>query len=740
MIKKRGLNLSKFRLFVVGIFLTISCSQFDDLRSPVDGLKVMINYDIFHSFLSFRFVDAASGSLIGTVDDEKVKVQITGASSAAVVDQMGNHETSYESVFGLLSLALNPKDPWKPSLQNVLSLHIEASSSKYKPVSLDLKIDSTGKYLYRVMMEKTNVDAAGLKTYTFQLNLDKDGKLKENFSYSSSGGEASLKLKAGTRFQKADGTIEKGDPVNLTFKVYTKQSAVPTAGSLLADVVLNDGTKKNAALDHYRVVDVLVRNNASEILTATVDYPLFLRYKIDPTAYQPETKKPIVPGDALRTYTYQSKSSDWQSDEALILKADSLGNYVVSETKITGMHSAAMHIDLCTLDGDLSFNLQGLFPLFPVPSLVYLYRKYDNRYISYLMVNIPESGFKQHLTYLAPVNTPIRLYVVNYTSSNSFVAAPQNFYFEPGCGNFGLYQTTATSTSVEVSGKVKIRLTENFPEKEFYVNAQIYQSSSNGLLWSKQFKITGLTNELDIKASVPADTKVYLKLTAVKTENSLESIPENISFNTTTGQNLVWDFSIAPLFSVVNFNFHFTRNAGLPPTDYLVRADFINTATQQKEESLTFQVKQAQTDYPAQLFLSKKKSYKVNLKRVDGTPEFMAYPYEFNLGASLQNAYTFASELSPVVRKKVTITIKVVCPQSEIIPTLHGYYRTVWEEDWKEADIVNGVLTIECEMNSTYLIGLIMNGKMETGTYMIAENATNFEFKLSDEDCGKMGW
>lgn len=738
--KKRSLNRSKFRLFVVGLLLTISCSQFDELRSPVDGLKVMINYDIFHSFLSFRFVDAATGTLIGTADDEKVKVQITGASSEAVVDQMGNHEASYESVFGLLSLALNPKDPWKPSPQNVLSLHIAASSSKYKPVSLDLKIDSTGKYLYRVMMEKTNADAAGFKTYLFQLNVDKDGKLKENFSYSSSGGEASLQLKAGTRFQKADGTIEKGDPVNLTFRVYTKQSAVPTAGSLLADVVPAGGIQKKAALDHYRVVDVLVKNKTSEVLTATVDYPFFLRYKIDAGAYHPETKKTIVPGDALRTYSYLSKSSAWQAGEALILKSDAQGNYVESETKITGMHSAAMHIDLCALEGDLSFKLQGQFPAFPVPSLVYLYRKYDTRYISYLSVNIPATGFTQRLSYLAPVNTPVRLYVVNQSNSNSFVAAPQNFYFEPGCGNFGLYQTTATSTSVEVTGKVKIRLTEDFPEKEFYVNAQIHQSSSNGLLWSKQYKITGPANELDIKASVPGDTRVYLKLTAVKTENSLESIPENISFTTTTAQNLVWDFSVAPLFSVVHFNFHFTRNASLPPTDYLVRADFINTATQQKEESLTLQVKQAQTDYPAQLFLSKKKSYKVSLKRVGGTPEFMAYPYEFNLRAPLQNAYTFASELSPVVRKKVTLTVKVVCPQSEIIPTLHGYYRTVWEEDWKEADIVNGVLSIECEMNSTYLIGLIMNGKMETATYMIAENETNFEFKLSDEDCGKMGW
>jgi hypothetical protein len=328
----------------------------------------------------------------------------------------------------------------------------------------------------------------------------------------------------------------------------------------------------------------------------------------------------------------------------------------------------------------------------------------------------------------------------NYSISNSFVATPNVFVYEAGCGTFSKFETIAATTSVNVSGKVKVQILEDFPDAEFYVNAQIYNSATNGQLWSKQYKISKTLNELDINASLPSETQVYIKLQAVKSENSFESVPNNFVFNTTIGQGKIWEFTIAPLFSRVNMNFHFTRSSDLPANDYSVKADFTNLTTQADEGTLVIQLKQGQTDYTAQMFLSKNKAYKVNLKRIAGTPEYMAYPYEFRLGYISQNSYSFSSELSPVVRKTVTLTAKVVCKQSEIIPTLHGYYRTVWENDWKEGDIKNGVLTITCEINATYLIGMIINGKMEVTEYKINESDANFEFKLTDQECATMGW
>ena len=121
----------RIQLVLIAILLS-SCIHLSDLKSPLEGIKVLVNYNIFKTFLSFRFVDSVTGLPIGQTGSEKVQVHITGSSSPAIVDQLGNHKDIYETVFGLLSLALNPKDPWKPSAQNILKNGMHCLSHKNK--------------------------------------------------------------------------------------------------------------------------------------------------------------------------------------------------------------------------------------------------------------------------------------------------------------------------------------------------------------------------------------------------------------------------------------------------------------------------------------------------------------------------------------------------------------------------------------------------------------------------------
>jgi len=730
----------RLKLMLIFMVFTFSCMNLSELKSPVDGIKILINYNIFKTFLSFRFVDSATGSLIGGTGSEKVTAQISGVSSPAIVDQLGNHKESYESVFGLLSLALNPKDPWKPSQQNTLSFQIGAASANYKPVSLNLQISESGKYEYRVMMEKTNVDASGIKTYFLPLNLNENGEVKDDFSYRSSGGEALIKLKKGTQFLKADGTVEKSTVVNLIFTAYTRRDVAPIPGSLLADVILKDKSVKTSAIDIYRVTDVQVINNSLESLTSFINNPVILRYKIDNNAYHPKTKTTILPDNDVQTYTYLPKSTAWQLDEALKVQSDSLGYYSESQINNVGLHATGMHINICSMDGQISFLLPGVFPVYPVPAGVYLYRKIDSRYIGGVGISIPEKGFLKPINFNVPENTPVRFYIWNNSNLNSFTAKPDNFVYDSGCGSFGTFETLVTSTSEIVSGKVKVNIGDGFSSEEFTIQANIFTSPNSGLLWSKQFKIGKTSNVFDILANLPTNTEVYLQIQAVDNANTFESVPGYFTFNTSIAKGLSLEYTINPLFIPVNFNFNFNRSPTLPNSDFMVKAVLTNMDTQNNEGEFIFQVKPGQTVYTSKMFLSKMKRYQLNLKRVSGALEFIAYPYEFVLGAITQKDYSYDCELSEVVLKSVNIKSKVICKQSEIIPTLHGYYRTVWEDDWKESDIVNGALTITCEMNATYIIGIIVNGEMKSTTYKVDGTNYDFNFNLNDEECSKMGW
>ena len=739
-LRKLKFRLISLQLFLIILIMMFSCMRLSELKSPVDGLKLLVNYDIFKTFLSFRYVDAATGSLIGATGTEKVKVEILGASSGAIVDQMGKHATSYESVFGLLSLALNPNDPWKPTQQNKLSLQFNASSPNYKSISTSVQIDSTGKYEYRVMMEKSSVDASGVKKYVLQLPVNSAGELTNDFSYHSSANEASVEVNKGTQFIKADGTVDKSGQVNLVLTVYTSLGAAPLPGSLISDVVLKDNTVLKAAVDIYRVIDLKMTNSASEPLSSSVNNPVVLRYKIDNNAYYPRKKATINSGSDIQIFTYLPKTASWQLDSDVILETDSLGYYVQSGTLQPGLHAAGMYINTCDLTGQLSFSLPGTFPSIPVPTSVYVYRKIDSRYIGNARIDVNGNGFSKGISFKVPENTPVRVNVWNASNANSFSAAPDHFDFDNGCVNVGTAQTVLTSTSQVVSGQVKVNINSGFASDQITVQASIVQSSNNSPLWSQQYTVSKTNPTFNVVANVPANTAAYLRIQAVGNANSFQSVPANISLNTSSATGQSWNYSISPLFIQTNLNFNFTRNADLPPGNYTVRAVLTNVDTGENEGEFDFQVKDGQSAYSAQLLLSKTKKYKINLKRQSGASVFLAYPYEFTPGTITQTDYTYAVELSGVVVKPVDITVKVVCNKSEIIPTLHGYYRTVWEDDWKELDLVNGAITMPSEMNATYILGLIVDGKMETMTSVVDATTYNFNFPLSSDNCAKMGW
>ncbi len=745
-IKKIFCQFHRFNLVLVSLLLVCSCVNFSDVKSPLDGIKLMINYNIFNTFLSLTFVDAATGTPIGATNNETVNVKISGAASSAVVDQLGNCKTDYSSVFGLLSLALNPKDPWKPTLQNKLGIQIDATCANYKPANLNLQIDSTGKYQYIVMMEKTNVDALGVKKYACQLNLNDIGELENDFTISSTGNEAILKLKKGTQFLSSTRAVELSSYVNLSLTVYTKLNAAPVPGALLENILLKNSSVRQKALDLYRVIDVQVTNSSLQSLTSLGINQMVLRYKIDSLAYDPITKTSVLPGNNAKIYSWLKDNKQWQLDDSLKIEADSLGYYVESPITNTGIHAAGMHTDLCAMNGQIAYSLQGSFPAYPVSTLVYVYRKIDSQYVGNVRLDAPQNGSSVIMNLNVPANTPVRSYIYPYSGSNAFSATPNYFDYEAGCGTFEpvastlLYVPPVIIPTVAVTGTGTVNFGDGFSTDPFVITAKIYLASNNQLLWSNNYSIGKSNNQFNISANLAPDTNVYLQIMSADNQNSFTCTPPNYSFNTSSANGLIWQYAVTPIYSTVNLNFSFTRSADLPNSTYTVKAELINMADQSDLQDILFQVVPGQSTYSVKLFLSKLIQYQIKLKRVEGAPIFMAYPYEFVLGYISQTDYSYTSELSDVVYKPVSITATVICKNTEIIPTLHGYYRTVWEDRWKQTDIINGVLNINSELNATYVLGLIVDGEMQTGTYLFDAGTLNFNFNLDDANCSKMGW
>lgn len=728
------------RLKYICFFLLLgftSCMKFDDLKSPVDGLKILINYDIFETFISFRFVDSATGELIGASDNQNVKLTVSGVSSDAIVDQMGNHDESYLSVFGLLSLALNPKDIWAPSSGNILSFDVVASCDNYKDVVMNIRIDSVGKYEYRVMLEKKNTDVTGVKTYCLPVEFDVKGKTTEEINIISSGNEADLFIQKGSEFFYDDGSV--ASFAKFYFTTYADIYKAPVSGAFLSDIVLSDGTVIKKALDAYRVVGLNITDGKNSQIVASARNPISVRFRIDPGNKILSSVKKLRSGENFSLLRFDTGKNLWDFINNFEVRNDSIGFYVETGIIESGYYAICNLTDLVELNGNFSFSLDGSFPYYPVSAAVNLYRMPDYKYIGSRVVDVKDKSLSNQLSFFAPVNTPLRIHVFSNSGSNPFNAIPGYFDIEAGVNTLGSHDVLLSSTAAEVSGRVNLVFDGKFPDEEFWVRVMIYSSSGN-LLWQNNYLTGRNKSAIDFSTYLVSDVDAYVKVEAVDRRNKFEVSQGPFGFNTKNGKNINMSFNISPVYSVVNLNFDFNRDAGFINSDFYLRADLVNTESGDKEDAVTFHVLPSVQKYNAELLVTNKNHYTLNLKRVDGSVLFSAYPYEFSLDAGSQSDFSLSTHLSAVSLENINLSVRVVCGQSEIIPSLHGYYRTVWDDVWNEADIVNGKLSGIYEFNSTYVVGIILNGKMETMTYLLDKKDIDMVFPLEDGQCAMMGW
>jgi hypothetical protein len=157
-----------------------------------------------------------------------------------------------------------------------------------------------------------------------------------------------------------------------------------------------------------------------------------------------------------------------------------------------------------------------------------------------------------------------------------------------------------------------------------------------------------------------------------------------------------------------------------------------------KQKIVTFQP--PANTVPVSLALPKNEQYDVRIMRTGSGQKFQMYPYQFSIEQACFDGAVWDADISPVVEQLIIFNVTVACPSTEILPTLQGFYRLVWEDDWHNAEIVNGRIEMVLEMNGTYEIGLIIDGEMKIKEFKVTDTENDIIYELSEEECSKMGW
>lgn len=306
------------------IILTLSMvTGFDSCKiDPMNGAKLIINYDLIKTFINVQFVDAATGDLIGQSDNTEVKVVITGANADAVLDNTGVKKDEYYSTNGFMGLALNPNNEYVPTVSNPIKFTIVASLEGYISTSKGVTIGKEGTYNEKIVMTNISNPPNGVvvKEEKGIGNLV-GGALQDEVTVKTQNDEASITIPAGTIIKDGDGNTLSGtlDITLVYFNNIEDESLAAFPGGLMTTII-QDGQAQDGVFFSagFLAIEITDQNGLTaekfEVNTAE------LNMMVDDRTYNPETQAQVEDGNVVPLFSYNTENGEWNFDQEVTIE------------------------------------------------------------------------------------------------------------------------------------------------------------------------------------------------------------------------------------------------------------------------------------------------------------------------------------------------------------------------------------------------------------------------------------
>ncbi|NOY95468.1 MAG: hypothetical protein GXO81_03655 [Chlorobi bacterium] len=730
------------KLHIVSITLSFllalgACSNLNEVKNPLDGFKLIVNYDIFETFVSFRFIDTGTGGLLGVSDGSSVNVTIGGEDQEGVVSQLGEHSTQYASFSGLLALALNPKPPYVPESDNPFNFTITADFDGYYSEEFSVEITETGNHTFEVYMEKVG-SPTGYREYFRKIPLNEANEVAHSVSIDSHDKNFCFTIPAGATFFDADGGQVAGDEVSLSVIVYNRIEYAPVPTALITDVEVG-GNKETGAFNPLNLAKVRIWSDTKEV-SYLQNGEMQICFEIDPALKDPRTWEPIKEGDALKVWQFDEPGKTWvYKNDVLVLKNSNGLKYINTNIDHCATFSGAIVQGVCRFNGDVKFSSEAnAFPG-PVSLSVDCYRLGDGKFIEKELYEFSESEYSAAFSFLVPENNPVKFSVSNQNNTNSFEATPAEIQVASPCGRGYSFEVQLKPTSMDFAGAIQFHFAGSFPNGQIEVGIDFYDAQTGQLLLTQRHTVSD--NEVvDLSTSIKQVNSLRIVYNAINTDNWFFANPSEIIVDNPLANGLLWEVELTPEKCLLNGNLVFDFTGPFGGSNIYFEVEVRDEQTGAVIESYILQCSETNTTIPFSIVLPNDKTVYLKLKRVAGETKFHVYPYEISVGMPCQQNLTWNMEISPVVMQLVNVNVLITCPNAQIIPSFKGYYRLVWEDEWKEVDLVYGSASLNMELNGTYELGIIIDGKMISKEYIVTGPDLSLEFELDDQECGTLGY
>lgn len=310
----------KFNNKLIGIFLfavmgfTLLISSCD-IKNPAEGLEVRIKNITRTTYITVKFVDAATGELV-TSD---VNINFTGDAKGKVITSSNTPVSSLTAKQGIASFSL--ADDLVPSAQSPIKLNLVCKSTGYLNSSKPLKVYESGTTNFQVVLTNTTNTPSGVVSQSQGFGSangsggtasDINISVKEN----NTGANAAIKVPAGTQLLDGNGNPLTGDiETRLTyFNPIDESSTNAFPGGFSVDVKDSDGQMRNGGFvtAGFVAVDMTVGGTDVEGFSGS---GLSIAMEIPQGTNNPEKGRDVQVGDVIPLWSYDEDAGEWKFEK-----------------------------------------------------------------------------------------------------------------------------------------------------------------------------------------------------------------------------------------------------------------------------------------------------------------------------------------------------------------------------------------------------------------------------------------
>ena len=450
------ISITLLLLLTLGAVTSLDSCKF---KNPIEGVKLIINYDLIKTFINVEFVDATTGEMIGQDDDTKVKVIITGPDADAVLDNTGIAKDEFYSTKGFMALALNPNSEFVPTAENPIRFTVVATLDGYISTSKTITLGQEGTFNERIVMTDISNPPSGVVVKEEKGIGDlQDGVVQEEISVRTQNDEAYLIIPGGTVIKDGNGNTLTGSlDITLVYFSNLEDASLAAFPGGLMTRVKQDGQTIDGAFFSAGFMAIEVNDQNGTKAEIFEENTAELGMGIDGQTYNPETSSQIGTGNELPLYSYDPETGEWTQEQIVTVESGDRSDFQVT--------AQISHLSYWNFDWFWSeWCYEGLRIEFIgdfgecgcTQQLGIMRKQVDNSFFSYVYFMACEGEYIQ--TYYAPANMPVYIEWINQSCSR-IVVEEDYTYIENLCApdllliNIIAFQANTTTVTVDVMGR-----------------------------------------------------------------------------------------------------------------------------------------------------------------------------------------------------------------------------------------------------------------------------------------------